>query len=121
MSPLVNALMWKEHEFRLILGRTRIDFDPTKEDSNRRKHGYSLTCAVDIFENALLLQNAFITSEPFMENGEVRYMHLSEYQGRVVLIVTTMREEETVRVISMRDAHENERRIFVNNTPGFML
>ena len=35
-----------DYEFRLILGRTRIEYDDNKETSNRRKHGYSLESAV---------------------------------------------------------------------------
>ena len=38
------------HEFRLILGRTRIEYDENKELSNRKKHGYSLESAVHYFE-----------------------------------------------------------------------
>jgi uncharacterized DUF497 family protein len=108
---------WQGHNFRLRLGTTRIEFDPDKEESNRQKHKYSLSCAVDVFESALLLQTAFVTSDPFMENDEVRHIHLADYRGRIVLIVTTMRDRETVRVLSMRDASDDECAIYRQNPP----
>mgnify|MGYP001313368051 CR=1 FL=1 len=108
------------HNFRLVLGTTRVEFDSTKDEVNRRKHKYSLSCAVDIFESALLLQYPFVTSDTFIEQGELRHMHLAEYQGRIVLIVTTMRNEETVRVISMRDASDEERQQYLKSLPRLL-
>lgn len=108
---------WNAHDFRLILGTTQIEFDPDKDEGNRKKHKYSLSCGVDVFESALLLQTAFVTSDPFVENDEVRHMHLAEYRGRVVLLVTTMRDRETVRVISMRDASDDECMIYHQSPP----
>ena len=66
------------HEFRLILGRTRIEYDENKELSNRKKHGYSLKSAVHYFEQLLLPiePKPFMTSDSFIENGEVRHMHM---------------------------------------------
>ena len=107
------------HEFRLILGRTRIEYDVNKELSNRKKHGYSLESAVHYFEQQLLPIDTkpFITSDSFFENGEVRQMHMSLNDGgHVVLFVTTMREDETVRIISFRRATETERETFFRHT-----
>jgi uncharacterized DUF497 family protein len=48
-----------------------------------------------------------------MENGEVRHMHMGvDDGGKVVLMVTTMRPNETVRVISYRRASDVERESF---------
>lgn len=104
----------KSYGVRLIFGRTRIDFDLGKDATNIEKHHYSLSCALDIFEEVLLFQKPWVYSDPFMEKGEVRQMHLAEYEGKIVHIVTTMREDETVRVISMRDASKKERKIYKN-------
>ena len=35
----------KDTDFRGVFGRTKIDYDPDKEDFNRKKHGYSLQSA----------------------------------------------------------------------------
>ena len=37
---------WKDSDFRIIIGRTTIDYDWAKEEINRKKHGYSLESAV---------------------------------------------------------------------------
>ena len=103
------------HQFRLILGRTGIEYDENKELSNRKKHGYSLESAVHYFERLLLPlePEPFLTSDPFIENGEVRHMHMGlDDRGDVVLFVTTMRHKETVRIISFRRATETERETF---------
>ena len=105
-----------EHEFRVVFGRTTIDYDPNKEDANRAKHGYSLESAVDILKR-LLMPNTnprpYAVSDAFLENGEARHMHLTiDDSGYVVLMVTTMRPNETVRVMSFRKAHEDERANF---------
>jgi uncharacterized DUF497 family protein len=105
-----------EYEFRLVFGRTKIDYDPNKEEVNRREHGYSLESAVYLLERMLLpvaKPAPYAVSEAFMENDEVRHMHMSvDDSGHVILMVTTMRPEETVRVISFRRAHEEERAEF---------
>ena len=41
-----------EYEFRLIIGRTKIEYDEEKEEKNRRNHGYSLESAVYVLENS---------------------------------------------------------------------
>jgi uncharacterized DUF497 family protein len=101
-----------DFEFRLVFGRTKIDYAPNKEEANRKNHGYSLESAGHLLERVLLpVCNLapYAVSEPFMENDEVRHMHMSvNDSGRVVLMVTTMRHNETVRVISCRRAHTNE-------------
>jgi len=113
--------MFGPNDFRIIPGTTKIDYDPNKEDSNRVEHKYSLTCAVDILTDAVTFQHPFITIDRVMEEGEIRHVHLAEYESRIVLFVTTMREEETIRVISMRDASPKEREIYKQNPPAYIL
>ncbi|MCL7929701.1 BrnT family toxin [Halomonas llamarensis] len=102
-----------DQDFRVVFGRTKIDYDPTKETANRAKHGYSLESAVYLLERIMLPLGGkvhYAVSDPFHENGEVRHMHMSvDDDGIVVLMVTTMRSDETVRIISFRRAHESER------------
>lgn len=104
------------YEFRLVFGQTRIDYDPTKEDANRKKHGYSLESAVYFLEGLLLptaTPRPHVVSDAFFENQEIRHMHMVvDDSGNVLVMVTTMRPDETVRVISLRKAHSDERREF---------
>jgi uncharacterized DUF497 family protein len=109
-------------EFRVVIGRTKIDYDLDKEYLNRKKHGYSLESAVFLLERIVFPFGESLpsmTSDGFMERGEVRHMHMSvDDSGKVVLMVTTMRADETVRIISFRRANEEEREQFYQQT-GF--
>nr|WP_320048190.1 BrnT family toxin [uncultured Desulfuromonas sp.] len=100
-----------DYEFRLIIGRTQIEYDETKEMVNREKHGFSLESAVHYFEQLLtpVSHQPFMTSDAFVENGEKRHMHMGlDDSGAVVVFVTTMRNDETVRIISFRRASHAE-------------
>ncbi len=109
-----------KHEFRVVFGRTKIEFDPNKEEGNRIKHGYSLESAVYLLNGLLSLtgnSKPYLVSDGFLENGETRHMHMSaDDSGNVVLMVTTMRPDEAVRIISFRRANENECMIFQQHT-----
>jgi uncharacterized DUF497 family protein len=104
------------HEFRVVFGTTKIDYDPDKDHVNRHKHRYLLESAVYLLERLVHPAGSgkpYLVSDGFLENGEVRHMHMStDDGGKVVLMVTTMRPDETVRVISFRRAHESERATF---------
>ena len=117
----MSAAPWSETDFRVIIGSTRIDFDPEKEDANREKHKYSLLSAVHFLRRLILpiTQPPFITRDADDTNGEVRHEHMTvDSDGHVVFFVTTMRPNETVRVISLRQASPLERAVFSQLT-GF--
>ena len=102
-----------DHEFRVVFGGTTVDYDFDKEDANRKKHGYSRLSAVHLLERLLLPIGGAAhheVSDAFLEKGEVRHMHMTvDDDGKDVLMVTTMRPNETVRVISIRGASKQER------------
>lgn len=117
------------YEFRLVFGRTKIDYDPDKEDINRKKHGYSLESAVHLLERLLLepitlplcKQTPYAITDAFEENGEVRHNHMSiDDCGYVVLMVTTMRPGETVRVISFHRVYEEDEREKFRKLTGYV-
>jgi hypothetical protein len=43
-----------EHDFRLVFGRTKIDYDTNKEEANKNRHGYSLRRAVSLLERIIM-------------------------------------------------------------------
>jgi len=109
----------KETDFRVVFGGTKIDYDPDKEDYNRREHEYSLASAVDLLERWIFPTSStpFITSDLIKKNGEIRHQHIGvDDNGNVVFIVTTMRKDETVRIISFRRAQKKERDLFKSLT-----
>ena len=106
---------WNSTDFRLIIGRSKIDYDLKKEEANREKHGYSLESAVHFLEGMLLPlgRPPVATSYPIDYNGEIRYNHMTvDTSGKVVFFVTTMRPDETVRIISFRSASADEELIY---------
>ena len=118
-EEILSRLGICDYDFRIVLGRTRIDYDTTKEEENRKKHGYSLESAVYILEKEILpiISVPIITSYSFREKDEVRHLHMGvDDVGEVVLFVTTMRPNETIRVISLRRASKKEREIFYKHT-----
>lgn len=105
-------------DFRIVVGSTSIDYDSNKEQINRRKHGYSLESAVYLLQRLVLPIPGplFMTSDPFEENGEIRHNHMTvDENGHVLYFVTTMRPDETVRVISLRRASDTEEALYVAN------
>ncbi len=115
----MNAVPWSETDFRVIIGSTQIDFDPDKEEANRKKHKYSLLSAVHLLQRLILpmAQPPFITRDASASNGEVRHEHMTvDGEGNVVFCVTTMRPSEKVRVISLRQASREERAVFLQLT-----
>lgn len=116
----MNQPPWNPDDFRLIIGGTQVDYDPNKEEINRKNHHYSLESAVYFFTRLLLPipQPPFITRDASTFE-ERRHEHMTvDDQGKVVFLVTTMRLGETVRVISLRRAHLEEREDFATYT-GF--
>lgn len=109
----------KETDFRLVIGGSQIDYDASKEAANLKTHGRSLKEALPILENFILPVNRrpFITHDPTERSGEIRHQHMGlDQQGNIVFFVTTMRPDETVRVISFRRASRKERRVFAELT-----
>jgi uncharacterized DUF497 family protein len=106
----------KEHQFRLIIGTTRIDYDQNKEQINRKKHGYSLASAAYLLQRFLLPipQSPLPRGGPFKRNCEYRYelMALDDDGHTVLFLVVTMRPTEIVRIISCRKACEPETEIY---------
>jgi uncharacterized DUF497 family protein len=109
---------WEPEDFRLVFGTTKIDYGYNKENYNRTTHKYSLESAIDILEHLILLTNTrphiFRDASTISER---RHEHMSiDSDGDVVFFVTTMRDDETVRVISFRRAHPDERKVFTHFT-----
>jgi uncharacterized protein len=86
----------------------RIDWDPNKSRTNRRKHGISFETASLVFEdpNQLSIQDRY-------EGGEERWQTMGLVNGIAVLIVAhTVNDDEgegIIRIISARKATPRER------------
>ena len=105
----------QEHQFRLIPGTTRIDYDRTKEEINRAKHGYSLASAAYLLQRCLLpIPQPPLVRRFLVRNGECRHecVTLDDDGHTLLFFVFTMRPTEIVRIISCRKANESEIEIY---------
>ncbi len=115
MNSFASQLGLEEHELRLIFGRTKIEYDEKKEEKNRKKHRYSLESTAHLLERRVLpiSQPILAYNGPFIEKGEHRYELMTlDDQSNVVFFVVTMRKDESVRIISFRQAHEDEEKVY---------
>lgn len=83
----------------------RFEWDERKNQSNLVKHGFDFADAVRIFNSPMLVE--FDDRENY---GEDRWIGIGILNERVVVVVYTELDEETVRIISLRKALTHERR-----------
>ena len=81
----------------------KVEFDPAKDEENRRKHGLSLD-HFDGFDS----EPAVLPDER-QDYGEIRFRVFGRIDGRGHCLAFTMRDE-MMRLIGFRRAHEREMR-----------
>lgn len=82
------------------------EWDPSKAESNLRKHGVSFFEAASAFGDPLSLT----IENPEHSVDEERFLLLGiSYRGRLLVVAHTVREE-AIRIISARKATRSERR-----------
>lgn len=81
-----------------------IEYDPTKATSNLKKHGVSFEeAATALYDPMALVQ------EDKDSIGENRWVFIGlSSQTNLLTVVYTIREEETIRIISARKATRKE-------------
>lgn len=83
-----------------------IEFDPRKAASNLKKHGVSFDDAA-----TALLDPMALAREDDDAQGEARFVAVGmSGAGHLITVCYTLRDEETIRIISARRATTNERR-----------
>jgi uncharacterized DUF497 family protein len=81
-----------------------IEFDPEKAATNLTKHGVAL----DEAAGSLLDPLALVREDPIAE-GEARFVLVGmSGSGRLLTVCYTLRDEETIRLISARKATGKE-------------
>lgn len=83
------------------------EWDAAKDAFNRRKHGVDFATAIAALEDPDRLEDIDIASG----GDEERIRVIGMAYGTVLFVVTTLRGEETCRIISARKAtrHEQDR------------
>ena len=87
----------------------RFIWDEPKRQANLNKHGVDFTDAERVFAGP-----TFTFEDDREDYGEQRWVTLGLLGVQVVVIVHTETEEE-IRVISMREADNNEQLLFFTN------
>lgn len=81
-------------------------WDPAKAQRNLQKHGVSFSEAVSVFMDPL----SVTISDPDHSYDEERFVLLGLSQSNRLLIVVHTETEDTIRIISAREADRQERR-----------
>jgi uncharacterized protein len=79
----------------------RIEYDPGKDDINRRKHGVSLEVGARVIESAIDIGMDH-------HDAEIRWRAYGWWRGVPMVCVYTMRDSDCHRIISVRRASRRE-------------
>ncbi|MCX7097309.1 MAG: BrnT family toxin [Methylococcales bacterium] len=88
------------------MNEINFEFDPTKATRNEAKHGVSFGLAVRVFFDPCRIES----HDPSEEYGEDRWATIGMVNHAVLYVVYTVRDGDTIRLISARKANEKERK-----------
>jgi len=88
-----------------------IEFDPSKNAANLRKHGVSLAEGDGVLNDPLAL-----TIEDETAQGERRFATLGANVFGALMVVVWTQRDEVIRLISVREAEPKERRAYEEGT-----
>ena len=86
----------------------KFEWDENKSKENFKKHGVSLEEAETAFDDEYGIEGF----DEFNSDQEVRYRLIALSPVRLLFVSYTIREEETVRLISARKATRIERKFY---------
>ncbi|OLB02512.1 MAG: hypothetical protein AUH21_05390 [Nitrospirae bacterium 13_2_20CM_62_7] len=81
----------------------RFEWDEAKRHANIAKHGVDFLDAPEMFEGPML-----VAPDTRKEYGESRQIGVGFIQGRLMAVVFTERDSDTIRIISIRKANQRE-------------
>ena len=97
----------------------RFEWDDQKNRVNQKKHGIAFESAARVFDDP----HATFRKDRIVD-GELRWHAIGAVEAAVLLVVHVYRkenengEEETIRIISAREAGKRERRIYIQQAAG---
>jgi hypothetical protein len=95
----------------------RFEWDDQKSQVNQQKHSITFESAAPVFNHPHV-----VFRKDRVVDGEQRWHAIGAVETAVLLVVHVYRmenengEEETIRIISARQASERERRIYIQQT-----
>lgn len=88
------------------MSQINFEFDPIKAARNQTKHGVSFELAVRVFFDPLRIE----THDHSENYGEDRWATIGMVHHSVLYVVYTVRDGDTIRLISARKANDKERK-----------
>jgi uncharacterized protein len=96
------------HNYWVHINSVEIEFDPAKDDANRRKHGISLRAAKG-FDWSTALERL----DDRFDYGETRFVAIGHIDDQlVVMVFAEGTDDDNIRVISLRPAEKHEARYY---------
>lgn len=89
----------------------RFEWDEAKNKTNIHKHGLDFVDAQEAFEGPLLVR-----ADIRADYGEDRWQGIGMIRGRVVVVVFAEEAPDLIRIISLRKASSEERRLYEEAT-----
>ena len=90
----------------------KFEWDNDKYQINIEKHKLSFEMAKLLFENPLSVTQ---DTRFNLYDGEDRYIGLGELDGRLMVVVFTIRKPGRIRIISFRKANKREQKEYYKN------
>jgi uncharacterized DUF497 family protein len=88
----------------------RYSFDPAKQASHLKKHGFDFADAQRVIESG----KTVTFEDRRFDYGEERYVTLGPL-GDTLVVVVTAETEDRIRILSMRKADRHEQAIYREN------
>jgi hypothetical protein len=85
----------------------RFEWDEEKNRANIEKHGFDFADAWEIFESPMLT-----ALDQRTDYAEDRWIGLGSFRGRILVVVFTEPDDQTIRIISVRKAMKQERKAY---------
>ena len=91
----------------------KFEWDAVKAVSNKTKHGVSFDLATRVFFDPCRIE----THDQWEDYGEDRWATIGIVDPAVLYVVYTVRDGDTIRIISARKANEKERKQYRQANP----
>lgn len=86
------------------------EWDEDKNSLNIQKHKLSFDMAKPLFDNPLA-----IIKDTRKDYKETRYIGMGKLEGRLMVVVFTMKTPNNIRIISFRKANSREQNEYAKN------
>lgn len=88
----------------------KFEWDEAKNKQNIKKHGFDLADASELFTGS---DPFLVNIDAHQDHGEDRWKGIGMLQGVVVVVVIfTERDNDTIRIISLRKASSREKKTY---------